>query len=121
LFMRSWSAIIGTKQRKVVGNILRLETCMNSLVKVPPYSKLNVQGNIFFTQNCCNIKIYFKYIQSFIFSTGHHFYIQASKARNLCERLDYYLVNVCCFNLYCFIHFNLKDTAIFSCFVHFYH
>jgi hypothetical protein len=23
----------------VVGNIFRLETCMNSLVKVPPYSK----------------------------------------------------------------------------------
>jgi len=28
----------------VVGNIFRLETCMNSLVKVPPYSKLNFQG-----------------------------------------------------------------------------
>jgi hypothetical protein len=28
---------------------------MNSLVKVPPYSKLNFQGEIFFTQNWCNI------------------------------------------------------------------
>jgi hypothetical protein len=28
----------------VVGNIFRLETCMNGLVKVPPYSKLNFQG-----------------------------------------------------------------------------
>jgi hypothetical protein len=66
-FTRSWSAIIGTKQPKVnqspqqwrgrltctricrflvVGNIFRLETCMNSLVKVPPYSKLNFYGKI---------------------------------------------------------------------------
>jgi hypothetical protein len=29
--------------------------CMTSLVKVPPYSKLNFQGKIFFTQNWCNI------------------------------------------------------------------
>ena len=77
-FTRSWSAIIGTKQPKVnqfpqqwrgrytcaricrflvVENIFRLETCMNSLVKVPPYSKLNFQGNIFFTQNWCNITL----------------------------------------------------------------
>jgi hypothetical protein len=35
----------------VVGNIFRLETCMNGLVKVPPYSKLNFQGGNFFTQN----------------------------------------------------------------------
>jgi hypothetical protein len=77
-FMKSWSAIIGTKQPKVnqspqqwrgrqtctricrflvVGNIFRLETCMNSLVKVPPYSKLNFQGKIFFTQNWCNITL----------------------------------------------------------------
>jgi hypothetical protein len=77
-FTRSWSAIIGTKQPKVnqspqqwwgrqtctlicrflvVGNIFRLETCMNSLVKVPPYSKLNFQGKIFFTQNWCNITL----------------------------------------------------------------
>jgi hypothetical protein len=34
---------------------IRLETCMNSLVKVPPYSKLNIQRKIFFTQNWCNI------------------------------------------------------------------
>jgi hypothetical protein len=75
-FTRSWSAIIGTKQSKVnqspqqwrgrytctricrflvVGNIFRLQTCMNSLVKVPPYSKLNFQGNIFFNINWCNI------------------------------------------------------------------
>ena len=75
---RSWSAIIGTKQPKVnqspqqwrgrytctricrfliVGNIFRLETCMNSLVKVPPYSKLNFQGKDFFTQNWCNITL----------------------------------------------------------------
>ena len=27
---------------------------MNSLVKVPPYSKLNFQGQIFFTQNWYN-------------------------------------------------------------------
>ena len=77
-FTRSWSAIIGTKQPKVnqspqqwrgtqictricrflvVGNIFRLETCMNSLVKVPPYSKLNFQGEIVFTQNWCNITL----------------------------------------------------------------
>ena len=75
-FTRSWSAIIGTKQPKVnqspqpwrerytctricrflvVGNIFRLEICMNSLVKVLPYSKLNFQGKFFFTQNWCNI------------------------------------------------------------------
>ena len=42
----------------VVGNIFRLETCMNSLVKVPPYSKLNFHGKILFTQSWCN---YFKY------------------------------------------------------------
>ena len=71
-------AIIGTKQPKVnqspqqwrgrltctricrfliVGNIFRLETCMNSLGKVPPYSKLNFQGTNFFTQNWCNITL----------------------------------------------------------------
>jgi hypothetical protein len=75
---RSWSAIVGTKQPKVnqspqqwrgrqtctricrfliVRNIFRLETCMNSLVKVPPYSKLNFQGKHFFTQNWCNITL----------------------------------------------------------------
>ena len=75
---RSWSAIIGTKQPKVksvstimarkinmhtscifliVGNIFRLETCMNSLVKVSPYSKLNFQGKYFFPQNWCNITL----------------------------------------------------------------
>jgi hypothetical protein len=31
----------------VVGNIFRLETCMSSLVKVPPYSKWNFQGEKF--------------------------------------------------------------------------
>jgi tRNA U38,U39,U40 pseudouridine synthase TruA len=41
----------------IVGNIFRLETCMNSLVKVPPYSKLNFQGKNFFTQNWCNITL----------------------------------------------------------------
>jgi hypothetical protein len=77
-FTRSWSAIIGTKQPKVnqspqqwwgwytctqicrflvVENIFRLETCMNSLVKVPPYYKLNFQGKIVFTQNWCNITL----------------------------------------------------------------
>jgi hypothetical protein len=30
---------------------------MNSLVKVPPYSKLNFQGKNFFTQNWCNITL----------------------------------------------------------------
>jgi hypothetical protein len=30
---------------------------MNSLVKVPPYSKLNFQGQIFFAQNWCNITL----------------------------------------------------------------
>jgi hypothetical protein len=39
----------------VVGNIFRLETCMNSLVNVPSYSILNFQGTIVFTQNWCNI------------------------------------------------------------------
>jgi hypothetical protein len=77
-FTRSWSTIIRTKQPKVnqspkqwrgrqtctricrflvVGNIFRLETWMNSLVKVPPYSKLNFQGKIFFAQNWCNITL----------------------------------------------------------------
>jgi hypothetical protein len=76
--MRSWPTIIGTKQPKVnqspqqwrgrktctricrfliVGNIFRLETCMNSLVKVQPYSKFNVQKNNVFTQNWCNITL----------------------------------------------------------------
>ena len=86
-FTRSWSAIIGTKQPKVnqspqlwrgrytctriyrflvVGNIFRLETCMNSLVKVLPYSKLNFQGTIFFTQNWCNITLIINWkIQTF--------------------------------------------------------
>ena len=41
----------------VVGNIFRLETCMNSLVKVPPYSILNFQGKIVFIQNWCNITL----------------------------------------------------------------
>jgi hypothetical protein len=41
----------------VVGNIFRLETCMDSLVKVPAYSKLNFQGKNFFTQNWCNITL----------------------------------------------------------------
>ena len=40
-----------------VGNIFRLETCMNSLVKVPPYSILNFQGKNFFAQNWCNITL----------------------------------------------------------------
>ena len=71
-FTRSWSAIIGTKQPQqwrgrqtwtricrflVVGNIFRLETCMNSLVKAPAYSKLNFQGEIFLAQNWCNITL----------------------------------------------------------------
>jgi hypothetical protein len=30
---------------------------MNSLVKVPAYSKLNFQGENFFTQNWCNITL----------------------------------------------------------------
>jgi hypothetical protein len=30
---------------------------MNSLVKVPPYSKLNFQAKVFFTQNWCNITL----------------------------------------------------------------
>jgi len=30
---------------------------INSLVKVPPYSKLNFHGKIFFTQNWCNITL----------------------------------------------------------------
>jgi hypothetical protein len=44
----------------IVGNIFRLEACMNSLVKVPPYSKLNFQGKKFFTQNWCNITLKFR-------------------------------------------------------------
>ena len=39
----------------VVGDIFRLETCMNSLVKGSLYSKLNFQEKKFFTQNWCNI------------------------------------------------------------------
>ena len=63
-FTRSWSAIIGPKlfftrswSAIIVENIFWLETCMNRLVKVPPYSKLNFQGQIFFTQNWCNITL----------------------------------------------------------------
>jgi hypothetical protein len=41
----------------VVVNIFRLETWMNSLVKVPPYSKLNFQREIVFTQNWCTITL----------------------------------------------------------------
>jgi hypothetical protein len=37
---------------------------MNSLVKVPPYSKLNFQGKIFFTQNWCNITLKQEYNQN---------------------------------------------------------
>jgi hypothetical protein len=48
----------------VVGNIFRLETCMNSLVKVPSYSKLNFQGEIFFTQNWCNITLSYQVIDT---------------------------------------------------------
>ena len=77
-FTRLWSKITGTKQTKVnqspqswrgrttctricrflvVVNIFRLETSLNSLVKVPPYSKLNCQGKMFFNQNWCNITL----------------------------------------------------------------
>jgi hypothetical protein len=38
----------------VAGNMFRLETCMSSLVKVPPYSKWNFQGKIVFNSNWCN-------------------------------------------------------------------
>jgi hypothetical protein len=50
-----------------VGNIFRLETCMNSLVKVPPYSTLNFQRKMFFTQNWCNItlKLYLTRLKGF--------------------------------------------------------
>ena len=41
----------------IVGNIFQLETCMHSLVKVPPYSKLNFQGTNFITQDWCNITL----------------------------------------------------------------
>ena len=37
---------------------------MNSLVKVPPYSKLNFQGKHFFTQNWCNITLNILYVVS---------------------------------------------------------
>jgi hypothetical protein len=39
------------------GNSFLAKWCMNSLVKVPPYSKLNFQGKHFFTQNWCNITL----------------------------------------------------------------
>jgi hypothetical protein len=43
---------------------------MNSLVKVPPYSKLNFQGKIVFTQNWCNISLnYMTYIMEWFY---HH-------------------------------------------------
>jgi hypothetical protein len=51
----SWLSCQSCCRFLVVGNIFRLETCMNSLVKVPSYSKLNFQGKMFFTQNWCNI------------------------------------------------------------------
>ena len=37
--------------------MFRLETCMSSLVKVPPYSKWNFQGKIVFNPNWCNITL----------------------------------------------------------------
>jgi hypothetical protein len=33
---------------------------MNSLVKIPPYSKFNFQGKFFFIQNWCNITLMYK-------------------------------------------------------------
>jgi hypothetical protein len=107
-FTRSWSAIIGTKQPKVnqspqqwrgrytgtricrflvVGNIFRLQTCMNSLVKVPPYSKLNFQGKIFFTQNWCNItlKLLGKSVHSYK-SRSKRSHTTSSNKRNLQDR-----------------------------------
>jgi hypothetical protein len=55
-FSYTKSSQIQTCTFLVFGNIFRLKTCMNNLVKVPPYSKLNFQGTNFFTQNWCNIK-----------------------------------------------------------------
>jgi hypothetical protein len=49
---------------------------MNGLVKVPPYSKLNFQGKIFFTQNWCNITLNF--IQPKTYNT-------ADQSRFLCN------------------------------------
>jgi hypothetical protein len=66
IFFCNYSYVVHTKRYKctricrfpVVGNIFRFETCMNSLVKIPPYSKLKFQGKFVFTQNWCNITLY---------------------------------------------------------------
>ena len=60
----------------VVGNIFWLETCMNSLVKVSPYSKWNFQGKIFFTQNWCNITLNTKKVKNDKVSPRHNYYFQ---------------------------------------------
>jgi hypothetical protein len=68
----------------------------------------------------CPVNVQF--IQLVLLSTGNYIYIQASNARNICERLDYYVaIDVYCFNLYCLIYFSLKNTSIFSRVLHFYH
>jgi hypothetical protein len=62
---KSWYNTILSLLKYLKLDIFRLETCMNSLGKVPPYSKLNFQGTNFFTQNWCNITLSF-YFKQFI-------------------------------------------------------
>jgi hypothetical protein len=58
LFITRKVGFLVWKHNFIVFNIkFILETCMNSLVKVLPYSKLNFQGKITFTQNWCNITL----------------------------------------------------------------
>jgi hypothetical protein len=67
-FFINWTVCMSDNLPERV-QILGLETCMNSLVKIQPYSKLNFQGKIFFTQNWCNITLNVKYITT-VFMTS---------------------------------------------------
>jgi hypothetical protein len=77
----------------IVGNIFRLETCMNSLVKVLPYFKLNFQGKYFFTQNWCNITcaiILMRYTRNIFLLASDIFFINwtVHMSDNLPERVQ---------------------------------
>jgi hypothetical protein len=76
-----------------VGNIFRLETCMNSLVKVPPYSTLNFQRKMFFTQNWCNItlKLYLTRLKGFQM-TFLTMFIEESVCFILCEPIIFAII-----------------------------
>ena len=79
----------------VVGNIFRLKTCMNSLIKVPPYSKLNFQGEMFFTQSWCNITLN-KEILFFFFFYDFSIFFGKGWSTSLLPRMNSYGVMVNC-------------------------